>query len=301
MKPTVLVFLFSLLLPLAAAGVEISSIYPQAATAGTPVTVIGGPFSRAASIDLGGHAVNARLSGTRQLVFITPELPAGDYSLFVRDGGQASSQTFSLRIELPPPAIQSLVPDNLDECSDAETRQVSLHGEHIQDGAQLLLDGSAIPYQRAGSSALTFTTPSLQAGSYGLQLVNPDGKRSLPHTLWFSSLPEIDSVSAGENFVNSYQIVISGKNFFHSSVLVLNEYSGSFSDLPPRQRIIPVQGGEAFRGSQARSSQSESVRYQDCHTLIYHRYPPSGQAQRLVFRVSNPNGQQTAPYEVSLP
>lgn len=302
MRDAALALLMILVLaPLSAFGIEITSIYPEVAYSGTPVTVIGGPFSSAVRVDLAGRQLRPSSIGSRQLVFITPPLPVGEYALFLRDGAQTSKQTFSLRIELPPPVISSISPSNLDECSTPEQRQVSLRGDNIQPGAQLLLDGAVIPFHREDELSFSFTPPPLRAGSYGLQLVNPDGKKSLPHTLWFSSLPEIESVSEGENFVNYYQVVIRGKNFFHNSVLLVNEYPGGFDDLPPRQRFIPVQGGAAFSGDQARLSQSESLSYRDCHTLIYNRYPPTGQAMRLVLRVGNPDGQQTEPYEVFLP
>ena len=302
MRRTALAILVVLLAPLTASGIEISSVYPPVVAAGTPVTVIGGPFSEATKVDLGGNPVDVRLSGTRQLVFVAPQLPVGEYALFVRDGDQVSSQTLSLRIELPPPAILAIEPDHLDECSDTETRQVGVRVKDFQEGAQLLLDGAVIPYQHGSDQTFNFVPPPLRAGSYGLQLVNPDGKKSLPHTLWVSSRPEIDSISAGDDFVNYYQIVIRGKNFFQRSVLVLNEYSGSFSDLPPRQQAIPAQGGNSFHDDRLRIRRmADSVSYQDCHTLIYNRFPPTGQNQRLVFRVSNPNGEQTPPYEVSLP
>lgn len=301
MRNFALVLIALLVVPSAGFGLEINSIYPEVAYAGSPVTVIGGPFNSEVRVNLGGELLNAQLSGPRQLTFITPQLPAGEYALFVREGEQSSTQTLSLRIELPPPAILSLSPDKLDECSTPEQRQVSLQGEYLQEGAQLLFDGAVIPYLRGDDSSLSFSPPTLRAGSYGLQLVNPDGKRSLPQTLWVSNQPQIESISSGGNYVNSYQIRISGKNFFQNSVLVLNEYSGVFGDVPPRQRIISPQGRVTSRGETPPARPSHTVSYQDCNTLIYNRYPQTGQAQRLVFRVSNPDGQQTSPYEVSLP
>jgi hypothetical protein len=296
--------LLALILLLAAPplpAVELTAVYPQIAYAGSPVTLIGGPFGPEIRIDLAGRLLRPSSIGPRQLVFLAPPLPVGDYALFLRDGEQTSPQTFSLRIELPPPVINALVPDRLDECATPEQRQVSLRGAAIQSGAQLLLDGAVIPFSHEDEQSLSFTPTPLRAGSYGLQLVNPDGKKSLPHTLWISNLPEIESVSEGENFVNYYQVLIRGKNFFHNSVLLISEYPGGFDDLPPRQRFIPAQGSAAFSGDRARLSQSENLRYQDCHTLVYNRYPATGQAIRLVLRIGNPDGQQSEPFEVSLP
>ena len=302
MKMTVLSWLVSLiLLPLAAQGAEITSIYPDVAYVGTPVTIIGGPFGPEVRVELADQQLTPRLINPRQLVFITPQLPVGEYSLYLSEGAQASAQTYSLRIELPPPVISSISPTTLDECAPAEQLRVKLEGKNIEDGAQLLLNGAVIPFVREDDLSYSFMPPPLQAGSYGVQVVNPDGKRSLPHTLWFDNRPEIESVTEGDNFVNTYQVVIRGKNFFHNSVLLVKEYPGGFSDLPPRQRFIPVQGATGFRGMKSPRIQAENINYQDCHTLIYNRHPPFGQAMRLVFQVGNPDGRQTAPYEVSLP
>ncbi|WP_020676208.1 IPT/TIG domain-containing protein [Geopsychrobacter electrodiphilus] len=302
MKRAVLALIVSLfLLPLTAFGVEITSIYPAVAFVGTPVTIIGGPFTSKVMVELGNQQIHPDLINPRQLIFITPQLPVGEYSLFLRDAGQASQQTYSLRIEFPPPSITSLTPASLDECATPEQQRVSLHGENIQKGAQLLLNGAVIPAAREEDLSYSFTPPTLPAGSYGVQLVNPDGKRSLPYTLEFNGRPEIESISEGENFVNYYQVIIRGKNFSHNSVLLVKEYPGGFSDYPPRQRFIPVQGRRTSPNGGTSREQAENVIYQDCHSLIYNRYPAFNQAMRIVFQVGNPDGRQTAPYETSLP
>ena len=294
-------FLLLFFAPLPVVGLEIVSVYPQTAFAGTAVTIIGGPFSEQTLVSLAGQPLRPRSVGARQLVFIVPPLPVGEHALFLIEGAQASLETRSLLIELPPPVIRSLSPSNIDVCSPPEQRQVTLQGENIQDSARLLLNEMVVPVTREDDLSYSFIPPPLQAGSYGLQLINPDGKKSLPHTLWVSNVPEIESVSVGDNFVNYYQMIIQGKNFFHNSVLLISEYPGGFADLPPRQRFIPAQGGAAFRGQRSSVRQAEAVRYQDCNTLIYDRYPPTGQALRMILRVGNPDGKQTSAYEISLP
>ena len=302
MNRTCSLFLAILLwIPLPVGAIEITAVYPQTVFAGTPVTVIGGPFSAEVKVNLGNRQLVPNSVGPRQLVFVTPQLPVGEYALFLQDGEETSRRTFSLRLEVPPPVITEISPDHLDECPMPERGPIILRGENLQPGTQLLLSDAVIPSSRDTEQIFSFTPPPLRAGSYGLQLVNPDGKRSLPHTLWVGNQPEIEIVQEGENFVTYYQILITGKNFFHNSVLLITEYPGGFDDLPPRQRFIPAQGGAAFHGDRSRKGNSESLSYQDCHTLIYNRYPPSGQAIRMTFRVGNPDGQQSDPYEVSLP
>ena len=302
MKKTLLQLLFLLLLvPVPAFGLEIGSVYPEVAFVGTAVTIIGGPFSDQVLVSLSGQTLRPQLTGDRQLVFLVPPLPPGEHALFLFEGEASSPQTFNLLIELPPPQIDSIAPGNVDVCSSSDLRKVRLFGSHIQNSARLLFDEKVIPFMREGDGSLSFLAPPVRAGSYGLQVVNPDGKKSLPHTLWISNVPEIESVSVGGSFVNSYQMIISGKNFFHNSVLLVIEYPGGFADLPPRQRFIPAQGGGVFHGNQSPLRLSDTVRYQDCHTLIYVRYPVSGQSRRIDLRVGNPDGKQTSGYEVSLP
>ncbi len=290
-----------LLWPTRAPALEISAIYPQTASSGTPVTLIGGPFDADVLVNLAGQDIRPRSLGSRQLIFIVPSLPAGEYALYLHSGGESSPQTYSLRIELPAPEILSLEPAIIDQCSAREQRQVRLQGRHIQPGAQLQLDGRGIPFELQDDGFLAFLIPELRAGSYGLQLLNPDGKLSLPQTLWINNVPEIESVSQGEDFVNYYQVEIRGKNFLHNSTLIVDEYPGGFADLPPRQRLLPVQGRGDFSSENPRAGQVESLSYRDCNSLIYNRYPPTGQSMRLILRVGNPDGKQTDPFEVFLP
>lgn len=299
MKPILLTIAFFMITAQPLFALEITSVYPQVASVGTPVTIIGGPFSQDLRVDLGGRQIAPQSVSSRQLVFIVPQLETGEYALFLHGTAQTTSNTASLRVELPPPAITEISPAILDECRNDAQTPVLLRGQNIHPQAQMLIDGAVVPVEREGES-ISFTPPDLRAGSHGVEIVNPDGKKSLAHTLWVNNVPEIDSVIQGDDFVNHYQVIITGKNFFHNSVLLITEYPG-VSDLPPRQRFIPAQGGASFHGQLASPVQSDSVSYQDCHTLIYNRYPPTGQAMQMVFRVGNPDGKQTAPYEVSLP
>ncbi len=107
-------------------------------------------------------------------------------------------------------------------------------------------------------------------------------------------------MSVGEDFVNYYQLVIRGNNFFFRSILVVSEYPAGFSEFPPTQHSLVAQNPPTRRDS-ARSPQREELYYQDCTTLIYNRFPLSGENRRLVLRVSNPDGRQSGAFEVNVP
>jgi hypothetical protein len=299
MRPTaILVLLLQLVSPLFAAAQEFTTVSPGTAAAGTAVTVSGGPFGTGVTVLLGGREIIPDQRTERQLVFTVPPLPDGTYPLSLREGDRTSSRSYNFRVHSPPPGILSLSPANIDECATESQRQVVVEGRHFQPGARVLLDGKVIAHTRSGESTLTFTVPPLPAGIYGVQVINPDEKRSLPHSLWFNSIPEITSVRQGEDFVNYYELVIEGKNFTYNSVLVVSEYPSGAFDQPPQQKIVTAQGKtDPLLGR----TQGDNLYFSNCHTLIYNRYPYSTQLKRAILQVVNPDGKRTSPYDVSIP
>lgn len=289
------------LVPSLAAGLEISSVHPDPAIVGSPVTIIGGPFVPALRVVIGGREIVPSLVDERQLVFVVPQLGAGEHALYLLADQQKSEQTISLRVSLPPPQISALEPSNVDECSTAEQRSIVLRGDHFREGSKLLINGQIVPSTRLSETEINFTVPPLKAGTYGVQVTNPDGSESLPHSLWLNNIPHIYDVSRGDDFVSYYQLIIRGENFVLNSALIVYESSVGQPNLPPSQQIVPGQGGRSFIGEGARHHQTEAVTYVDCNTLIYNRYPYSGQDKTLILRVSNPDGKQTDSYELSTP
>lgn len=290
-----------LLIPFLSLGLEISSVHPNPAIVGSPVTIIGGPFAPSLKVVLGGREIIPSLVDERQLIFIIPQLGPGEHALYLLGDQQKSEQTISLSIALPPPQISSLEPSNIDECSTQEQRLITIRGDHFVADSQLSLSGQIVASTQVSATEISFIAPPLRAGTHGVQVTNPDGSKSLPHSLWFNNIPHIFDVSRGEDFVSSYQLIIKGENFILNSALIVYESSVGQPNLPPSQHIIPEQGGRSFIGEGARHPQTEAVTYVDCNTLIYNRYPYSGQDKTITLRVSNPDGKQTEPYELSTP
>ena len=290
-----------ILFPFSVMALEITGVSPAVVASGSAVTVIGGPFSRDVKIMLGDRQIAPSMVGQRQLVFTVPPLETGEYSLFLREADQTSAQTFTLRIIEPAPRIGSLSPTNIDMCSSEDERHVVVAGHHFLPGATLLLEGSALPFTRTSEEELTFTAPSLEAGIYGIQVVNPGGTSSLPHSLWFNDIPEILNVHIGEEFVNYYQLVIEGKNFSAGASLVVNEYPPGVFDLPPEQQVLTARGVGTGTAPLERPSQADNLRHLDCNTLIYNRYPISSQAREVSLQVVNPDGKQTPAYHLTTP
>ncbi len=283
------------LLPLAGFALEISGVAPGTVTPGSSVTITGGPFQAGARVFLGDRTLVPKVVDDHHLTFTVPPLEEGEYALFLQQGGESSAKTFTLRVVLPPPRIFSINPTNIDECSTEGQRRVVVEGQDFLPGANLLLDNAAVAHAQSGGSTISFTAPPLPAGIYGVQVVNPDGRRSLPHSLWFNNIPEIDTVSQGQDYTTYYQLVINGKNFFFNSTLVVTEYPIDAQGVAPQQRSIPVRRHGSTIGV------GDNVFFVDCHTLIYNRFPLSNQDRQVSLQVINPDGKATSSYTLSTP
>ncbi len=259
---------------------NLAGIYPAIANPGSTVTIIGGPFEKQVQIVFGDRTLRPVRIEEKQLTFMVPQLPEGDYLLFLQAGEQNSERSFFFRVAHPAPSITNLAPSKIEACSTGELRQVVLQGRDLHPGVQVLLDGVAVSASHSGNT-LSFTLPELQPGMHQVQLINPDDKRSLPVSLLVDNLPEIHGVSQGEEYVNFYELLISGKNFSYNSTLVVN--------------------GRPITSFYPGSLQVDSIVYRDCNTLIYKRYPPSSQPTQITLQVINPDGKQSTVYYLSAP
>lgn len=259
---------------------NLAGIFPAVANPGSAVTIIGGPFEPQIQIVFGDRTLRPASIADKQLTFIVPQLPEGDYLLFLQAGEEKSERSLFFRVVLPAPGITNLAPSKIEACATGDQRQVVLQGRDLHTGVQILLDGVSLAASHSGNS-LSFTLPEMPPGMHQVQLVNPDGKRSIPASLLIDALPEIQSVSRGEENVNYYELQITGKNFLYNSTLVVNG-----------RPITPFYPG---------SLQVDSISYRDCNTLIYKRYPPSNQPTHINLQIINPDGKESAVYSLSTP
>lgn len=287
--------IFSLLFALCTlslAAQEIVSVTPAAATVGTVVTVTGGPFAQDVRIVLGEREIVPSRLEERQLTFTVPPLESGEYALRVKAEGQVSPSPFSLRVVEPEPRILAISPANIDECSTEADRRVTVSGNAFLPGAQLLLDGAAIPVDRIGESEIHFTAPPLKGGLHQVQVVNPGDRKSLAFALFVNSIPEIHSVEQGADAVTHYELTLRGKNFLFDSTLIVDGISINPS--------VVAAGTQVFLQTSIQP-QLDAVRYLDCNTLIYIRHPVSRQAKRVSLQLVNPGGQQSPVFHLTIP
>lgn len=294
-------FFVMALFPPVLSALEISSVSPRNVSAGDSVTVAGGPFTPRTLVLLGNQTIEPTSLSEGRLIFTVPSLEDGEYALQVRDDRQTSPSSFVLRITAPDPRIDSLSPSNIDVCSTQEEREVIVQGRYFQPGATLLLDGKTLSSSRLGPDSLSFTPPPLAAGVYGIQVANPNGSQSVPRSLYISDIPEILNAYMGQEFVNNYELVIEGKNFFFNSTLLVNEYPVGLLDQPPQQRVIPRQSATSDPDRLASPSQADNLRFVDCGTLVYNRYPYSTQPKQISLKIINPDGKTSSTWDLSVP
>lgn len=300
--PGLLALILCLVFPIQPHCLELNSISPTRASSGERITVTGGPFGQETLVILGDRVLSPTILDSNRLHFTLPPIPPGNYNLLLQSGPKRSDNSYQLQVTEPTPTIRSISPANLDQCA---MQTVQIEAQNLLPGATMLLNGSGFPYRQTGLNTLTFTPPPLEAGVYGIELVNPGGKKSLPQSLYINDIPEILNVRAGQYFVTSYQIYIEGKNFFYNSTLLINEHKVGFLDeLPPVQKVIPAQGGisaSTDSGTPIGQRQVDNLQYINCKTLIYNRFPFSTQPKKLTLQVINPDGKESSVYSVNLP
>lgn len=275
--------LVALLAP-AAGSQKINSISPSIAHPGEKATLTGGPFPEGIEILIGNHAVSPFSRSTDRLVLIVPSLSEGDYVVGLLASGEQIPSSLTLTITLPAPQITELSPHSVDSCSKSGGVMASVSGSDFVPGSRIQIDGSAVPTQRDNGTLLFAVPAALEGGLHEITVVTPQGKQSLPVALQVDTTPEIFSVSEGSDLVNSYEVIIHGRNFLYSSTLVVD---GRAINNLPQQMLRPPQ--------------SDHVRYLNCQTMVYQRYPYSREVRDVSLQVINPDGQQSAVTTVAIP
>lgn len=288
MKQFLLTFTLVLMLCATVLGAEtenqppaILSIIPGMGAPGTTVIISGSGFSEQTTAYLGTNEVPTRLIGPRQISFDIPQLAAGNYALYLRQGDGAPGKAYTFTVVPIRPTATAISPDTLSFCAAGQERLITVRGKNILEGAQLLFDGAIIRSSRISSEEMTFIAPSVPGGLHQVQIKNPEESLSGALGLMVSTRPEIQSVVQGADYVNYYALNIEGMNFQQGSSLIVDGRR--------------VQSGFSYPGER------DTLQFVSCGKLIYHRYPydPSMKSFRLI--VTNPNGEESSPVTVSAP
>lgn len=272
MKQLTLILLLILLVPPArGAALQISSRQPATAVAGETVTLGGHGWPEQFQLLLGETPVDYEQISAAEVRFRVPELAPGDYLISVATGTLRNASRFTLKLVAPAPQIDLIDPDQVTLCQQDADDQILVRGRHFGPGARVLLNDTTLPVGERDSESLGVRLPSLASGVHRIAVINPDGQKSLAATLEVIAEPRLDQLLIGGDQVVSYPIRILGTNFTPQSRLLVN-------GVPVSNRAPPLEEGD------------DRVSYLDCTTLLYQRYPLTGQPRELSFQVLNPDG-----------
>jgi hypothetical protein len=279
------------------ARITILSIIPAQGEPATTVTLAGSGFTDKTTAFLGNTEVPAVLVGPWQITFNIPNLPPGLYALYLRRGDGTTSRAYNFTLLPRKPNIYALSPDTMYTCSAGREREVVITGQNFQDKSQVLFDGAAIRGSFVTTETYSFTVPQVAAGLHQVQIKNPEGTISGSQGIFIDARPEIDSVTAGEEYVNYYNLIIGGRNFTQDSTLVITEEK----ELDQNGIQPPILDVKRLRSGTANATEREKAIFVNCGQLIYQRYPYSTALKNFRVQVINPDGEESSVIEVSLP
>ena len=263
------------------APLSVLSILPAQGEPGTTVTLNGTGFSPGTTVMLGSRELPAAVVGSRIMTFELPELPPGAYALFLKRPDGATTRPFNFVLQAQKPIASSLIPDTVTSCATGREREVLVNGANFRTGTRVLLDGAAVTTRFISPVMLAFTAPALPAGIHQVQVKNPTDAASTVLALFIDAKPEIASVSIGREFVNYYELIVSGRNFQQTSVLV-------------------VDGKRLGTGKQLVGEREQLV-YGGCSQLVYQRFPYDPTPKQITLQVVNQNGEESALFTISAP
>ncbi len=275
----------------------ILSIIPAQGEPSTSVTLSGSGFTDKTTAFLGNTEVPTQVVSQKLLTFDIPNLAPGLYALYLRRGDGTTSRTYNFALLPPKPEIYAISPDTLYACSTDNNNNVLVNGKNFVERSQVLFDGAAIRGNFISAGAISFTAPHVAAGLHQVQIRNSDNAISGAQGLLIDGRPEIDSVMPGEEYVNSYNLVIEGRNFQQDSTLMVTE-EREISQTGTQQPVFDV---KRLRSGAINATQREKVTYINCGRIIYQRFPYSTTLKNIKVQVVNPDGQESSDIQVSAP
>lgn len=259
----------------------ILSIIPGQGAPGIKVLISGAGFSEESSVFLGIDEIPSKLISSRQISFEIPQIPPGNYALYVRQKGGASGRAYSFVISPVKPVALSVSPDSISFCATGDERVVSVKGRNFLEGALILLDGAAIKGSRVSGEEMLFTVPHVPGGLHHVQVINPEEAVSGAVALMVNNRPEVRSVSTGNDYVNYYELNIDGINFQQGSSLIVD--------------------GKKIQSGQPLPGERDRLFFKSCSRLTYQRYQYDPSIKNLQMMVVNPNGEESSVFTVSAP
>jgi hypothetical protein len=260
---------------------SVLSIIPAQGEPGTTVTLNGTGFTGATTAMLGILELPSTVIGGKLLSIVLPDLAPGVYALYLRREDGSTSRAYNFMLLALKPVASSLAPDTISTCASGKDREVVLSGANFQNGTRVLLDGAAISTRLISASALSFLAPQLGPGLHQVQVLNPPEALSGTLALFLDSRPEILGVTVGNEYVSYYELIVSGKNFQQTSVLMAD-------------------GARVGSRSPAVGDRDQLV-YQGCNQILYQRHPYDPSPKEMKLQVVNQNGEESNLFSISAP
>ena len=193
------------------------------------ITVTGTGFVADSRVELNQPAPVSDVL-VRDATTLTFTVPAGtvagehDVTVLSPAPGGGTSNPATLTITNPRPVLSQVLPDSGKE---AENHAINVFGSNFIDGAEILVDGVAVPTRFHSSTVLSGTIPPSRPGPLSITVRNPgaDASNALDFTVTFSPnpapvitsiTPDLAKVKPGET------ITITGTGFILDTELTLD-------------------------------------------------------------------------------
>lgn len=263
--------------------VTILSIIPAQAEPGAKVMLSGTGFGENASVFLGSVEIPARITGAKQAEFnLPPQLEAGLYALYLKRSDGTTGRSYNFTVLPVRPVLSSLQPALISSCAAGREREVIARGSNFGATSMLFFDGAALVSALLSPESISFSVPTVPGGLHQVMVKNAPENSSVPLTLAVETRPEIGQVTVGDEHVNVYELIITGKNFNQNSSVYVDGMQ------------IGGRGGQDM-------AEREKLIYIDCTKLIYHRYPYSPVNKDFRLQVVNSGGEGSQVITVTAP
>lgn len=263
--------------------VTILSIIPAQAEPGAKVVLSGTGFGENAAVFLGSVENAARITDATHAEFvIPPKLEAGLYALYLKRADGTIGRSYNFTVLPVRPVLSSLQPPQISSCAVGKEREVIARGGNFGDGSLLFFNGAALISTILSPESISFIVPPVAGGLHQIQVKNSPDNSSVPLTLTVETRPEIGQVTVGNEHVNYYELIISGKNFNQNSSVYVDGVQ------------IGGRGGQDM-------TEREKLIYVDCTKLVYQRHPYSPVNKDFRLQVVNPGGEGSQVITVTAP
>ena len=267
----------------AAVPVTILSIIPAQAEPGAKVMLSGTGFGESASVVLGSVEITARIIGGKQAEFnLPPQLEAGLYALYLKRSDGTTGRSYNFTVLPLRPALVSLQPSQISSCAAGKDREVIARGSNFGDSSMLFFDGAALTSSLLSPESISFNVPSVPGGLHQVQVKNAPENSSVQLNLAVETRPEIGQVTVGDEHVNYYELIISGRNFNQNSSVYVDGMQ------------IGGRGGQDM-------AEREKLIYVDCTRLIYQRHPYSPVNKDFRLQIVNSGGEGSQVITITAP